>query len=265
MQAFVTGLLPAGTLQSTFTGVAISTKAQSRNVRRRSLREPLVLTPRCQQQRTSEKGARTRSKGEKQKTLNFATDLKGRHLWGLRGVREDDYDKVIEMLGEGFPRDLLESLVNNTKGNLVVEASLKPSPGEDRYRSLITGFTLVDVTKRAFDKELAMETGGAKGLEKIGEFINIQVDPRMGDLVDSVKRKAVLGAMKMMKEEGVVTLGAHVVKENLPFWTSLGFVTKSKELDEEELDEQTMEMLSGLERVEADLLTLSPEPQIRIG
>ena len=175
-------------------------------------------------------------------------------------------DSVLETLGEGFPKNLLEGMCETTKGNLIVEASLKPSNEREKYRLVTTGFVLVDVAKWIVEADRGKNAEDTEDIEveKRAEIVKIHVDARMGE-TDSVRSKMVLGAMKVMKEENVKIVGAHVKKEDAGFWNALGFTEKEKDLDPEVLDEQTIQTLSGLKRMEAELLLLSPEPQMKIG
>lgn len=151
-----------------------------------------VTTPTMQQ--------KTKESGKKRAAPTFATDIKGNIVWTLRSATVDNVDAVVELLDEKLPRDLVESMLEDSECCIVCETSVKGRKEGDGFSSVIMGVVLVDVAIGVRDAEKGFESG----LVKHAHLITIAVSPDFPE-EDGLK-KLLLACLKKMKASGVVNV-----------------------------------------------------------
>eukprot|EP00177_Eucheuma_denticulatum_P003212 GFKZ01005800.1.p1 GENE.GFKZ01005800.1~~GFKZ01005800.1.p1 ORF type:complete len:283 (+),score=50.89 GFKZ01005800.1:121-849(+) len=186
--AFLTPSLPFSTASGhSATAITTSSPAISKPCRHGPARLPIYAAT-----------AATKQGGKKKAPTVFSKDLKGNIVWVMRSAQEEDVDALTGLFKNLYPRDLVESLVNDSPVCTVCEASVKGSKEGEGYKDRLFGAVLADVQTMLKDVDAGIEAGTTK----LAEILCTAVDMEMPDRED-VRQKLILGAMKKMKDDGV--------------------------------------------------------------
>lgn len=129
----------------------------------------------------------------------FSKDLKGNIVWVMRSAQEEDVDVLTGLFKNLYPRDLISSIVNDSPACTVCEASVKGTKEGEGYKDRLFGGVLADVQTVIKDVDVGIDGGTSK----FAEILCTAIDMEMPDRED-VRQKLILGAMKKMKDHGVV-------------------------------------------------------------
>lgn len=182
----------------------------------------------------------------------FATDIKGKVVWTLRGASPEDTGSVAELVPI-LPREVVETLVEDSEGcTTVCEASVKGTKEGEGYKSRIFGVALADVRLQAKESDEEVED---PTFVKKGELVTVKVSDVMPE-GDSVKEKLTLGCMRKLKSAQCVDVFTTIKKSSTEYRKTLkgyGFV--------ETPNEDTMDDYIDMT---ANLGNLNPDPQKRM-
>lgn len=152
----------------------------------------------------------TKETGKKKAPVVFAKDIKGNFVWTLRSAKEEDVDDLARIFQQGgFTPDLIEDFITTSGCSMVCEASIKGTKEGEGYLSKIMGGVLVDVQLMVKDPSVGFESGFIKK----AELLCTAVDSVLPDPHD-VRKKMILGALKKMKENGIIEVRVSVSNEN---------------------------------------------------
>ncbi len=111
-----------------------------------------------QHARISMQTTKKAGKAKKVAPVVFATDMKGKPVWKLRGARPEDVAVATAMIGK-LPESLVEAFIEDSEGcSMVCEGTVKGTK-EGGYVSRVFGVALVDIATRVKDTSEAFSSG----------------------------------------------------------------------------------------------------------
>lgn len=132
----------------------------------------------------------------------FALDMKGNFVWTMRSATPEDQDGVVACIGSSsIPDFMVSSFLEDSPCCIVCEVSVKGTKEGEGYKTKIMGAAIVDVIVEVKDKSIGFDSG----LVKKADILQVVVSPDIPDTED-VRKKLLLGAMKKLKQYGVVSV-----------------------------------------------------------